>query len=208
MSMFKAKSVFSKVGDQDVEFFSLSFPTLFAMKSAVGPIAKVLSNLFRGARQDVGRFQEDSKDPKTGGPVRVVQEQPISVEMAKLRYEQSQKTMTEAVEAIFADQNRLLIGRILMDSLRSSQPRRPSVEQIENFLADLDLGMVVELIQGVVKANAEVFGPLGSGWAAKAEALLRAQASSASPTSSAAPATNSESSAQAAPPVPRLVPKE
>lgn len=206
MTLFKSKSVMSKVGDQDVEFFSLSFPVLFAMKSAVGPVAKVLGNLFRPATNDVGRFQEDTRDPKNGGPVRVTQQQPISLELAKFRSEQSTKNMHEAIEAIFADQNRLLIGRILMDSMRGICPRKPEPKAIEEFLADLDLGIVVEMVQGVVKANAEVFGPLAQGWATKAGDLLRAQASSASPTSSE-PASGSESSAQASPPGPQLVPK-
>jgi hypothetical protein len=203
--MFKSKSVTSKVGDVDVEFYSLSFPVLFALKSAVGPISKVLSGFFRSARHDVGRFEEHSRD-KDGAPVKIIQQQPITPEMAKLRAEQSQKTMQDAVEAIFAESNKLLIGRILMDSMRGICKRKPETKEIEEFLADLDLGQVVEMLQGVVKANAEVFGPLAQGWAAKAQSLLRAQASSESPTSPEQ-SSGSESSAQGEPSGPRLVPK-
>jgi hypothetical protein len=205
MSMFKSKSVTSKVGDQDVEFFSLSFPVLFALKSAVGPISKLLSSFFRSTRHDVGRFEEHTRD-KDGAPVKVIQQQAISPEMAKLRAEQSAKAMQEALDGLFADQNRLLIGRILMDSLRGMQPRKPTPEQIENFLAELDLGQVVELLQGVAKANAEVFGPLVQGWVSKLQSQLHAQASSVLPTSPE-PDSGSENSAQAQPSAPRLVPK-
>lgn len=205
MSLFKSKSVMSKVGDQDVEFFSLSFPVLFQLKSAVGPISKVLTGYFRSARHDVGRFEERTKDEK-GDDRTIIQQQPITPEMAKLRAEQATKSMQEALDGIFADQNRILIGRILMDSLRGSQPRKPTPEQIELFLADLDLGQVVELFQGVVKANAEVFGPLVQGWVARLQSQLRAQASSASPTSPEQ-SNESGSSAQERPQGPQLVPK-
>lgn len=207
MSLFKSKSITHEVGGQQIEFFSLSFPILFQLKSAVGPIAKVLGNLFRPNRHDVGRFEQTEKDPKTGAPVRVVQEQPISLDLAKFRADQSVKNTQEAIEALFADQNRVLVGRILMDSMRSSQPRKPTPDQINEFLDSIDLSIFIEMIQGVVKANAEVFGPLGSGWAKQATDLLRAQGSSASPTSSA-PASESASSEPPVPPGPRLVPKE
>lgn len=202
MSMFRSKSVTSKVGDSDVEFFSLSFPVLFAMKSAVGPIAKVLANVFGSKKGFVSRMEQIAKD-ELGAPLRIVQEQAMTPDMAKLRAEQARATMQEAVEAIFADSNRLLIGRILMDSMRGICPRRPDTKQIEEFLADLDLGQVIEMISGVVKANAEVFGPLGQGWAKKANDLLRAQASSGSPTSS-----DSESAAPPVRPDLQLVPKD
>lgn len=205
-SMFKSKSITAKVGDTDVEFFSLSFPVLFAMKSAVGPVAKVLSSLFSSNRNLVGRFQEDTKDTQ-GSPVRVVQEQAMTPEMAKLRAEQSTKTVQEATEALFADQNRMLIGRILMDSMRGICPRKPTPVQIEEFLAELDLGQVMEMIQGVLRANAEVFGPLGRDLGQKATALLRAQASSESPISPEQ-TSNGESSVQPVPRGPQLVPKD
>lgn len=204
--LFKSKFVTSKVGDQDVDFYSLSFPVLFALKSAVGPISKVISGLFNRSRTDVGRFEEHSRD-KDGAPVKIIQQQPISPEMAKLRAEQQAKATQEAVEAIFGDQNRLLIGRILMDSMRGICKRKPETREIEDFLSDLDLGLVVEMLQGVVKANAEVFGPLVQGWVAQIQNLLRAQASSAFPTLQKQ-TSKSESSEQDEPSGPRLVPKE
>lgn len=200
MSMFKSKSVISKVGDTDVEFFSLSFPTLFAMKSAVGPIAKVLSGIFSG-RGLTGRF-EQTKDGET-----IINQQALTPEMFKLRAEQSAATMRDAVEAIFSDQNRLLVGRILMDSMRGLPqcPRKPSVPQIEEFLADLDLGQIIEMLNGVAKANAEVFGPLVQGWLRKAQSQLRDRALSASPIGDASEAN---APVPSAPPSMQLMPKD
>ena len=204
-ALFKSKTVTSSVGGIEVEFWSCSFPVLFMLKSAVGPISKLFLNLFRGNRQDVSRFQEDTRD-KDGAPVRVVQEQAITPEMAKMRAEQTNKSVQDALDGIFADQNRLLLGRVLMDSMRNVCPRKPEVKQIEEFLADLDLGQVVEMLQGVAKANAEVFGPLVRSWLAQASALLRARGLSALPTSSESsePSERSEQDAQDAL---RLVPK-
>jgi len=200
MSMFKSKSVMSKVGDQDVEFFSLSFPVLFQLKSAVGPVSKLLSGFGR-ASNDVAKITQGE------GADKIVQEQAITPEMAKVRADLKAKALQEAMDGIFADQNRLLIGRVLMDSMRSSQPRKPTVEQIELFLADLDLGQIIDMLQGVVKANAAVFGPLAQALGAQIRNLLRAQASSVLPTSPAQ-SSGSGSSAQASPQAPQLVPKD
>jgi hypothetical protein len=203
MSLFRSKTITSTVSGTEVEFWSLSFPVMFQLKSAVGPVSKVVMNLFRGGKNDVSRFQEDSRD-KDGAPVRVVQEMAISPEMARMRTEQINKTIQEALDGLFADQNRLLIGKVMMDSMRGICPRKPDNKQIEDFLADLDLGQVVEILQGVAKANAEVFGPLVRTWLNQAAALLRDRVSSASPTSN----ENSGKSAQGEPEELRLVPKE
>ena len=136
MSLFKSKTVFSTVSGVEVEFWSLSFPIMFQLKSAVGPISKVVMNLFRGGRNDVSRFQEDSRD-KDGAPVRVVQEVAITPEMAKMRVEQTNKVIQEALDGLFADQNRLLIGRVLMDSMRNICKRKPETKEIEDFLESL-----------------------------------------------------------------------
>jgi hypothetical protein len=182
MSLFKSKTVFSQVSDQQVEFWSCSFPVLFQLKSAVGPISKAVMSLFKGNRNDVSRFQEDTKN-KDGTPSRVIQEMAITPEMAKVRAEQSNKAIQEALDGIFADQNRLLIGKVLMDSMRGVCKRKPTVPEIEEFLADLDFGIIVEMLTGVAKANAEVFGPLVRTWLKQAASLLRERVSSVSPTS-------------------------
>jgi len=182
MTLFKSKTVFSEVSGQQVEFWSCSFPVLFQLKSAVGPISKGVMSLFRGNRNDVSRFQEDTKT-KDGSPSRVIQEMAITPEMAKVRAEQNNKAIQEALDAIFADQNRLLLGKVLMDSMRGICKRKPEPKEIEDFLADLDFGIVVEMLMGVAKANAEVFGPLVRTWLKQAASLLRDRVSSVSPTS-------------------------
>ena len=206
MSLFKSKTVTSKVSDVDVEFWSCSFPVIFQLKSAVGPISKVVMNLFKTGRHDVARYQEDGRDAE-GLPRRSVQELAVTPEMAKFRAEQTNKTIQEALDGLFADQNRLLIGKVLMDSMRGiGLPRKPTTPQIEEFLQDLDLGQVVEMLQGVAKANAEVFGPLVRTWLTQAASVLRERASSASPVSGEA-SKPSESNEQSAQEALRLVPK-
>ncbi len=205
MSLFKSKTVTSPVSGVEVEFWSCSFPVLFKLKSAVSPISKLVMNLFKGARHDVSRYQEDSRD-KEGQPHRVVQELAITPEMLKTRTEQTNKMLQEALDGLFTDQNRQLIGIVLMDSMRSVCPRKPDTKQIEDFLADLDLGQVVEMLQGVAKANAEVFGPLVRKWLMQAATLLRDRVSSVSPTSAESSEPNGNS-AQEGPEGLRLVPK-
>jgi hypothetical protein len=206
MSLFKNKTVTSKVSDVEVEFWSCSFPVLFKLKSAVGPISKLVMNLFRGSKHDVSRFQEDSRN-KEGQPVRVTQEMAISPEMVKVKADHTNKLLQEALDGLWSDQNRLLIGIVLMDSMRSHCPRKPDTKAIEEFLADLDLGQIIEMLQGVAKANAEVFGPLVRKWLTEAATLLRARVSSVSPISSESE-TPSKPSAQDEPDALRLVPKE
>jgi len=205
MSLFKSKTVTSTVSGVEVEFWSVSFPVMFQLKSAAGPIAKLLMNLFRNGRNDVSRFQEDSV-AKEGTPVRVIQETAVTPEMVKVRTDQTNRTIQEALDGLFADQNRLLIGKVLMDSMRGICPRKPDNKQIEEFLADLDLGQVVEMFQGVAKATAEVTGPLVRRWLTDMSALLRGRVSSVLPTSEAGSVSDVQSE-QGLPDELRLVPK-
>jgi hypothetical protein len=206
MSLFKSKTVTATVSGVEVEFWSCSFPVLFQLKSAVGPISKLVMGLFKGGRNDVGRYQEDSRN-KEGQPIRVTQEMAITPEMVKVRAEQTNKMIQEALDGLFADQNRLLIGKVLMDSMRGiGLPRKPETKEIEAFLQDLDLEQVVEMLQGVAKANAEVFGPLVRAWLKQVSALLHDRVSSVSPISGESN-KSSEKSAQPEQEGLRLVPK-
>lgn len=132
------------------------------------PIAKALSALFAETRGDAGVITERIKDGTATGEKTTVQ--PISAELAKQRASERHGAIDALIESIGDDRNRLLLGRLLMDSLREEFPyvREREPKEIEEWLdgdgkeyPGIELPMLVELIQGWIKANSKVFGNVG-----------------------------------------------
>ncbi len=145
------------------------------------PIAHALATLFTNDdRSDTTSTSESyldkpRKDMKTGietaeSKVDKIVVEAVSPEVADHRRKERNAAIDELLDGITNERNRLLIGKLLMDSLRDEFPYkkdRPPAE-IEEFLdgdnekyEGLDAPMLVEMVTGWLKANAKVFGATG-----------------------------------------------
>lgn len=157
--IFKSTAVPSEVAGNMVNFYPPSLPVMFQLKSAASPLAKLLTNVWNRGGHDVVRMTQVSKDER-GTDVKVVHESAISTDLAKLRSEQANSGIKDLLDQIFADQNRQLLGRVLMDSLRDDCPRKPTPKQIDEFMEDLDIVILGQMVQGMLRASKEAFRPL------------------------------------------------
>ena len=129
------------------------------LKEILGPISDAIQVLLQPRNLDIEVLEEVAPD---GTVARA--HKPASPEMVAYRTEQRQNTMKGAMAALFADETRYKITRIIMDSLRDDCPANPSEEEVKQF-ADherMDIGTFTEFVRGFLAANTAIFGDLGN----------------------------------------------
>lgn len=161
LGALRKKSTIREIGGQSFSFYPVRVGRIITgeMRAIVAPISNAFSVFMSKKAQDYEVLEEVLPD----GTVARAQK-PVSPEMARYRAEKREKTVKEATEVLFADDTRLLIGRLLMDSLRDDCPRDPSDSQIKEFVdaPQMDVPTFIEFIQGMMAANTSVFGDLGN----------------------------------------------
>lgn len=174
-----------KVGDETFRFSPNRIGLFRELRDLSAPVTEALTILFADKSRDSGSSVKSVNDGKD-----FFQEdcstEPITVEMAKFRSTEQCEAIEKLVNTIADERNQILIGRLLMDSLRGDFPyaRSRSTKDVEEFLygteddddwTGLDMPTMVELVIGWIKANAKVFGSSGEGlvgaFKAKMEAL-------------------------------------
>jgi len=160
LGALRKKAVLQTIGGQSFNFYPVRIGKIITgeMRAIVTPITNALSAIMSAKAQDQEVLEEISPD----GTVSRAQ-RPVSPEMARYRADKRESTYAAAVEAIFNDEARMLVGRIIMDSLRDDCPAKPTDEQVTQFVDadEMDLPTFVEFIKGLMAANTSLFGDLG-----------------------------------------------
>lgn len=150
------------IGEKEYKFYPISVGLAFKLRSVAKPLTKALTTLLGDTKEDTGSIQRVVANAQGTSDQEIVIE-PISADLARLRHEQRQKAVEELVEALTAEANLEIVGDILVDSLREDFPpgdkSNPTGKQ---FMAEITLPNVPDLLIGVAKANKGVFGPLVS----------------------------------------------
>jgi hypothetical protein len=202
------------VAGTKLRFFPNRVGLLHELAEVSKPVASAMAALFADRSADVGSTEKVMTQGDT--IIRECSVQGASPEILKMRSQEREKAVNSLVDALSDPRNRLLVGRLLMDSLRDEFPYsadRPPAE-VEEFLygdrasyEGLDLPILSDLIGGWIKANARVFGKAGESVAALARERLGGAAASpsrpeASPSESQSPSDGSPSRTPSSPPSP------
>lgn len=159
LSVYDRKFVARTIGGTTWNFYPISFGRMFELKRTIKEVFGAMAIFFGKHGDDVGQEVENIKQgDSTISRTSITATTP---EMAKLRDDQRRNGIESAVETLMSDNNRDMLGRLLADSLREDFDRDVPAKEINDFMAQLDLGQLVEFMQGFMEANAKVFGPLG-----------------------------------------------
>lgn len=191
-SLLRRNTETREISGQTFTFYPISVRMLFELKSNMEPLMKALRALFSKLPNEGTQTVEETRDPMTGQVLtRTTHLGAPDVAVLKARSEEQEKVLRDAVEALLGDANRLMLGRVLADSLRDEEIRTDS--QVQEFITDpaFDLPLLVEFLSGFFAVNAKVFGP----FAQRVRELVREKL--ASLTSSSDPAASSSADAQA-----------
>lgn len=170
LALLKRNTEVREIAGQTFTFYPISVRMLFELRSNMEPLMKglkLLMNLNKGEDQVGTQTIEETKDPSLYNAkvpsantlTRVTHIGVPDVSVLKARAEAADKETRDAVEAVLGDHNRLLLGRVLADSLRDEGIK--SDAEIQEFIQDpaFDLPLLVEFLSGFFAVNAKVFGP-------------------------------------------------
>jgi len=169
-----------EVNGHKLRFYPNRIGLLTELAEISKPIAHALGTLFGDGRGDSTSISETftdkpKKDLKTGfeqaeSKVDKITVQAVSPEVAEHRRKERNDAIDELLDGMTNARNRILIGKLLMDSLRDEFPYKKdrAAAEVEEFLdgdgenyEGLDTPMIVQMIVGWLKANAKVFGSAG-----------------------------------------------
>lgn len=173
------------------------YPNRIQLISELGeiskPIGRAVTTLFGPSKSDTTSISETyrdkvKKDLKSGfetaeSVVDKITVQAVSAEVADHRRKERDGAIDELIEGLTNPRNRVLFGRLLMDSLREEfeYKRDRSTAEVEEFLngdgaeyEGLTLPVLAEMVVGWLKANAQVFGSAGEKMTALVKGRLEA----------------------------------
>ncbi len=178
-SLFQPPYIEHDVRDARFRFYPISVSVLWKMRTFVEPISTAF-RVLTGGKNDSDQLVDQSTDPETGEQRVTSQVSAVAPELAKFREEKIDSAIKAAFESFFADDMRMFVGEMIVDSLREEfnrgQARDLSVVKAvmdggkigDEEFPGLDLETMTMMIEGLVKANAKVFGP----FAKRAQELL------------------------------------
>lgn len=190
--------VTKEVNGDTIRFYAIPTSVLFRLHGLAAPIVNALTTLFKDGTSDVGRtIQEYEGDSDSGAGSRT-EILPVSLEHAKYRDTAAREAVEALIGALTKDTTKLLIGDMVMSSMRDHFKRPKGgfpdpyiLEFIDN--SDLDVITLSHLLMGVLDASKGMLGPLGE-TAATMIRVLKLRLSSA-----AAALTVAEAQAEADP---------
>ena len=147
------------VNGQRQKFYAVSVHLLFKLKTTATGVAKAVSALFADTKRDYKTIDSSVAKPKGDGSIeRILQIDPVSMEMAKYRDTQRADAWATALDSISDKATQETIAEIILDSLRDVfKEDRPTPA---DFLKATPAPMFVQMAIGAAKANKDVLGPL------------------------------------------------
>jgi len=169
MSDWKSKVAFLEAGNsvsvningEDVTFHEISAGKIFKLKGLASPLGKLVDT-FR--RNEANVSSKSSKyagqDGEPGGEIMEIMA--IDPKLEEQQSKRRQYAIQEFIEALTDSQNIGALGEIIMDSMKDIFPRgdRDNPPGSE-FIQNVPLPVLGQMIGGVIRANEGVLGPLG-----------------------------------------------
>jgi len=151
-----------------LRFYPNRYALLQEMSAIAGPLAKAIITLSSDTRHDATAVTERFKEKDT--EVEKITVQGVSTEVLSYRAKEKAQAIDELVTGLTNARTRLLLGKLLMDSMREEfdWKRERTTAEVEEFLdgdgkgyAGLDVPTMVELVKGWMAANSKAFGLMG-----------------------------------------------
>lgn len=191
----------------EIAFYPNRISQLQQLRGLSQTVMNCMGTLFSDNRGDADQVVETGTD-EDGFTVQKTSVQAVSTDVLAYRAKQQR----EAIEELFslADRrNLMLLGEMLMDSMRDEFPyaRQRGPQEIEEFLfgskdeetgeveGGIDMVLFVAMMQGWIKANSKVFGDVGEKLVGLVKGRLQAASGSEEgPTTTSGPSSKTESS--------------
>jgi hypothetical protein len=138
------------------KFYILRTSTALKLKSLAKPIGRLLSVVFEKKDKDGGL--EETYQTRNGEETKHVTIHPIAPETLRYRGDRLDKAMTDLIALATDDKNTDMLVMLITDSMRDDFEKGEDISPSE-FLDTFTIDQVKDMLIGVAKANAKVFGP-------------------------------------------------
>jgi len=192
------RSIKHTVNGQEFRFYPNRMALLTEARDLSEPIAKAINALFADQSRDSGSNVKRTHEGEFF--MEDITTEPLDIGMAKHRVEERAQAISTIMGTLADARALMLLGKLFMDSLRDDFPyaKERDPREVDEFLygsddegsdyTGLDAPVLVEMLQGWMKANATTFGDSGESLVGlvrtKIEGIVSEQASGmADPTS-------------------------
>lgn len=176
------------LGDRTIKFFPISASLLFQLKPIAAPILKAILEVMSSNVNDVSIEERSTHSATEGmtGNERIISA--IAPELVRTRAELQSKSIDACLETLMSESSRLIVGRLLMDSMREEPGMGPAAARnatkVGAFVDSIDAPTMVRMFVALSKANEEVLAPFMGAIPAQTAARIKSAMSAAQPTKS------------------------
>lgn len=166
MAFMTPNYVEAKVNNQNLKFWPVSVGLIFKLRSVARPLLTAIAMLTQENANDVKKIERMVRTPDGKGFDSEIVVEAISPELAKYREGKREFLIGDTIEKLLADDNKEVLGEIIMDALHEVFPRDPLSRKFKDdvqpreFIESITFQQLVQLLTGVASANQEIFGPL------------------------------------------------
>ena len=160
LALSEPQQVIRQVNGVDQAFYPITVQTMFKLRDIGTPISQALAVLFskndNDARKELRQVTNTEADGSSTSSVEDIQEK---VELDTIMYRDGQKrdAIKTLLDEFTSAKNLGIVGDIIRASMRDiGTGDIPSIE----FMNALSLDIIVEMVSGVLAANAGVFEPI------------------------------------------------
>ena len=195
------RSIKQTVNGQEFRFYPNRMSLLTEARDLSEPIAKAINTLFADQSRDSGSNVKRTHEGEFF--MEDITTEPLDIAVAKHRVDERAAAITTILGTLGDPMSLMPLGKLFMDSLRDDFPyakeRDPAL--VDEFLygsddddseyTGLDAPVLIEMLQGWMKANATTFGESGESLVglvkAKIEGIVTEQASATTDPTSGEP---------------------
>jgi hypothetical protein len=148
------------------DFFAVSVELVFSLNRIGRPLMAALAVFMRNREKDstqiARNFGEGGAESPTTGEEHIFEA--ISPELAKVRHDQELSAVNSLVTAFDAKENRRVLARVIMNSMRNEGfPPKPTEAELDEFLEIASPSAFIDMLLGVWHANKGLFGGAAEG---------------------------------------------
>lgn len=146
------------VNGKEVKFYPISVNTLFRLKALGKPIAKALAVIMGDNTVETTLVNRHINDDE-GNSVMEEHVKAIEADLLREKFNLREDTILSVIDAFLNEESRNLVGQVIVESIKDEfgEETPPPAKE---FMASLDLSTLVQLIVGVIGANAGALEPV------------------------------------------------
>lgn len=164
VQFLKPKYITKKINGVDIKFYAIPARMLFKLQDVATPVLNSMIALFKDRSDDSGRVMQDfTAGAEAGSKTEIM---PVTLEIARYRDQHTHETLAKLISALTHPEAKLILGELLMSSMREEFKPKPSGFSDADILAlvdapDFDVDTLTALLGGVLEASKGMLGPLG-----------------------------------------------